>query len=222
MHRKHPNMNIFQQEAVALEYDRYYTTDWGKQVDRLEKAAIRELIKDITPGKMLEIGCGTGHWTAFFSGKGFQITAIDISPAMLAVARRKHLANVTFMEADAMQLPFADEAFDQVAAITTLEFCSDRDRVLSEMARILKHGGLLLAGCLNARSALGESKHQDPVLKHAQFMTREELVVHLSSLGDPRVLECVYLSREFEILDNTEKQDTVAGAFIAAAVEKCR
>jgi ubiquinone/menaquinone biosynthesis C-methylase UbiE len=213
-------MNIFQQETVAGEYDNYYASDWGRQVDRLEKAAIGALISDLAPGKMLEVGCGTGHWTAYFDAQGFQVTAIDQSPAMLAVAGRKHLAQVTFMEADVMQLPFADETFDQVAVITTLEFCSDVDRALAEMKRVLRHGGLLLAGCLNACSTLGVNKDHDPVFKYGQFMTRAELTGHLSILGEAAILECVHLSPEFSILDHTAKQDTVAPAFMAAAVVK--
>ena len=59
------NMNIFTDEKVAKEYDAYYSSALGEQIDRLERQAIQELLKSIKPGKMLEIGCGTGHWTSF-------------------------------------------------------------------------------------------------------------------------------------------------------------
>lgn len=213
-------MNIFTDEKIAQEYDAYYTSDQGKVIDDLEKQAIIELMKPINPGKMLEIGCGTGHWTELFSEMGFQITATDVSPAMMSQAKKKLIPNVIFLEADVCQLPFQDNYFDQVATITALEFCGNIQQAFSEIKRVLKPDGWLIIGSLNADSILGKTKDSDSVFKHAELMTKPEFERHLQTIGKPTIIESVFLSPEFEILDHSDKKHTAAGAFIAAAVQK--
>jgi ubiquinone/menaquinone biosynthesis C-methylase UbiE len=213
-------MNIFENEVIAQEYDAYYKTEQGKLVDELEKKAIRQLLAPVKPGCLLEIGCGTGHWTAFFSEQGFRITATDVSEAMLDLARKKQISNTTFMEADVLQLPFPDNHLDQVAAITALEFCGNIKQAFTEMKRVLKPGGWLVVGCLNSDSTLGKVKNQDPVFQHGHFMSKEELENHLLTIGKPELLECVRLSTGFQLLDGTKEEHSVAGVFMAAAVQK--
>jgi ubiquinone/menaquinone biosynthesis C-methylase UbiE len=213
-------MNIFQKKKVAHEYDSYYTTEQGKEIDALEKQAIQDLINPIIPGKLLEIGCGTGHWTSFFSQQGFQVTATDISEAMLQQIRAKSLPNVKLFNADVLQLPFPDDHFDQVAVITALEFCGNIPQAMSEIKRVLKPDGWLIAGCLNADSTLGKIKNQDPVYKHGDFMTQSILKKQLSSIGKPTITESVFLSSDLKLLDQQSSQPTIAGVFMAAVVQK--
>jgi demethylmenaquinone methyltransferase/2-methoxy-6-polyprenyl-1,4-benzoquinol methylase len=68
--------------------------------------------------------------------------AADFSPEMVAVARKKGVANA--MVADALQLPFADSSFDCVTVAFGLRNMADWDRALSEMARVLRDPGHLL------------------------------------------------------------------------------
>ncbi len=213
-------MNIFEKKEVAQEYDSYYTTEQGEEIDALEKQAIQDLINPIIPGKLLEIGCGTGHWTAFFSQQGFQVTAADISGAMLQQIRAKSLPNVKLLNADVLQLPFPDDHFDQVAVITALEFCGDIPQAISEIKRVLKSEGWLIAGCLNADSSLGKIKNHDPVYKHGDFMSQTILKKQLSKIGYPTITESVYLSSDLKLLDQRSSQTKVAGVFLAAVVQK--
>lgn len=213
-------MNIFTDEKIAQEYDAYYTSDQGKAIDDLEKQAIIELLQPLIPGNMLEVGCGTGHWTELFSEMGFQITATDVSTAMMAQAKNKLLQNVKIMEADVCQLPFPDNHFDQVTTVTALEFCGDIPLAFSEIKRVLKPSGWLIIGSLNADSMLGKTKDSDPVFMHAELMNKTEFEHHLQTIGKSVITESIFLSSEFEILDYSDKKYTVAGAFMAAAVQK--
>lgn len=213
-------MNIFVDEKIAQDYDIYYGTEQGKQIDKLEKQAILELLKPIEPGKMLEIGCGTGHWTSLFSESGFEITATDVSAPMMLQAKQKGISNVIFEEADVCQLPFPDNHFDQVAAITSLEFCGNIEKAFAEIKRVLKPGGWMIAGCLNANSTLGKIKDNDPVLKHGYFMNKQELANHLSTIGNPKIIECAHLAADFSILDDSEERNIVNGIFMAASAQK--
>ncbi len=215
-------MNIFAVKEVADEYDAYYQSEQGEKVDKLEKDAILKHISRITPGNLLEIGCGTGHWTAFFSEQGFQITATDVADEMMKFAKEKGIPNVKFQTADVLNLSFDDNSFDQLAVITALEFCGDIKKAFSEIHRVLKPGGWFIAGCLNANSTLGKVKDNDPVYKHGNFMTKAELTKHLKTIGNPNIIECVHLSADFQILDGTNDVNKAEGVFMAAAVQKIK
>src|SRR5215217_5929320 len=59
----------------------------------------------------LEVGCGPGHVTAMMAESGATVTGVDLVPAMIEMARRLH-PDIAFVEANAEQLPFADDTFD--------------------------------------------------------------------------------------------------------------
>jgi len=136
---------------IASRYDTWYQTPRGTMYDRLEKRAIDSLLPAASDGgKLLEIGCGTGHFSEHFASKGFEVTGVDISEPMVAVARQQNIRSGEFHVGDAERLPFTDGTFDVVAAITVLEFVCDPVSVVSEMVRCVKQpGGALILGVLN-------------------------------------------------------------------------
>jgi ubiquinone/menaquinone biosynthesis C-methylase UbiE len=97
-------------------------------------------------GDTLEIGIGTGRNLEFYPA-GTRLLGIDVSPAMLAIARRRarNLGRVIDVrQGDAQSLAFPDAWFDTV--VCTLVLCSvpDDRRTLGEVARVLKPGGRLV------------------------------------------------------------------------------
>jgi len=97
-------------------------------------------------GNTLEVAIGTGLNLPFYPAE-VQLTGIDFSPAMLELARQRadQLGSpVTLREADALDLPFPDECFDTVVATYALCAVPDEGRVVKEMSRVLRPGGLLL------------------------------------------------------------------------------
>jgi len=213
-------MNIYMDQLVAKNYDRYYQTGIGKFVDRVEKALIRKYLNQIFSCEMLELGCGTGHWTRFFCEEGFQVTAIDESGAMLEQARMKNIPNADFLKADAASLPFEDQRFSVISSVTMFEFVENVDRILDEIDRLLKPGGYLVAGWLNALSETAKSKDSDETFRHACFYTPAEIERLLARFGVPLLSYGVYYSSGFELLDGTKNQNTVQPAFIASLVQK--
>lgn len=81
-------MSIAQFDPVADNYDDWYETEIGHVADQLERAQAVKLFQP--PGmRVLEIGCGTGQYTAWLAGQGYQVTAVDISEKMMERAREK-------------------------------------------------------------------------------------------------------------------------------------
>jgi ubiquinone/menaquinone biosynthesis C-methylase UbiE len=160
--------------------------------DRLERRAIAELLLPVpNSGRLLEIGCGTGHWSEYFCNGGFDVTGVDISERMIAVARQKNVSRGTFEVADAERLPFADSAFDVSAAITTLEFVADPTRVVAEMVRCVKKpGGMLIVGALNRLSAYNQDRKRRAASMYASahLFSPVDLRGLLAPFGEPSIL----------------------------------
>jgi ubiquinone/menaquinone biosynthesis C-methylase UbiE len=215
-------MNVFLNPEVALSYDRYYETEEGRIVDALEKEIIRSFLEMTSGGKMLEVGCGTGHWTKYFldSKKFSEIIAIDSSEAMLEIAQRKILDKVCFELANAEKLPFNNNKFDVVVAITVMEFVNDIPLAFDEIYRVLRTGGCFIGGFLNQNSVLGEHKDKSEIFRTAHFFTEIELRSYLDRFGQPILKQCVYYSEDYKILDGSPTPFDYEGAFIGAFVKK--
>jgi demethylmenaquinone methyltransferase/2-methoxy-6-polyprenyl-1,4-benzoquinol methylase len=96
------------------------------------------------PGeKILDIAAGTGTSSAALAKSGADVTAADFSPGMIEVGRRRH-PGLTFVEADAMALPFDDNSFDAVTISFGLRNIEDPKKALNEMFRVMKPGGRLV------------------------------------------------------------------------------
>ncbi|MDA0229501.1 MAG: class I SAM-dependent methyltransferase [Proteobacteria bacterium] len=99
-------------------------------------------------GRVLEIACGTGISTEAARAaldRSVRITATDLNPPMLELARAKrgHLPGVDFSEADAQELPYPDATFDALFCQFGLMFLPDKAQGFREALRVLKPGGLL-------------------------------------------------------------------------------
>jgi ubiquinone/menaquinone biosynthesis C-methylase UbiE len=106
----------------------------------------REWVCSRAHGDVLEVAVGTGLNLAFYRSD-VRLTAVDLSPAMLAVARSRAAElgrEVDLREADAQALPFPDESFD--AVVCTLSLCNipDPQAAIGQMGRVLRPGGRLL------------------------------------------------------------------------------
>lgn len=106
---------------------------------------------DIKPGStVLDLCCGTGDWTLALSkavGSTGHVTGLDFSEGMLSVAKKKskinQLDNTSFVQGNAMDLPFEDNSFDYITIGFGLRNVPDAQHVLREMKRVVKPGGLI-------------------------------------------------------------------------------
>jgi ubiquinone/menaquinone biosynthesis C-methylase UbiE len=105
---------------------------------------------DLQFKRLLEIGCGTGHWLRQFVKWGSRpenVSGIDLLPGRLSRARQLCPPGVRLLTASAAQLPFSSESFDMVLQSTVFTSILDDDlktKAAAEMVRVLKPEGLIL------------------------------------------------------------------------------
>jgi SAM-dependent methyltransferase len=92
--------------------------------------------------RLLDLGCGPGIVTGLAAARGAAPVGVDVSPGMLAEARRRH-PDLDFMEADAVSLPVADGAFEACVGGFVLNHLPAPDAAAAELARALAPGGAL-------------------------------------------------------------------------------
>lgn len=99
------------------------------------------------PKRILDAACGSGDISILLARKfpEAQVIGLDAAPRMLTVARRKAagIGNVSFMEGDALALPFEDGSFDAVTISYGLRNLTDLRAGLAEFKRVTRKGGIV-------------------------------------------------------------------------------
>lgn len=125
----------------ALRYDRFMRKDQAAYGALY--AQIRPVVKDKT---VLELAAGTGLIAKNIVGEARHIEATDVSPEMIAEAKRdNHWKKLHFSVQDMFHLPYADGSFDVVIAANALHIVPEPEKALGEIRRVLKDDGVLIA-----------------------------------------------------------------------------
>jgi demethylmenaquinone methyltransferase / 2-methoxy-6-polyprenyl-1,4-benzoquinol methylase len=117
------------------------------QLDRLWRARVARILKPIlerSDALVLDLCCGTGDLAVALARAGSaRVIGADFAHTMLVQANAKGGAKMPFLEADALQLPFADASFDLLTAAFGFRNLANYEDGLKEMLRVLKPGGTL-------------------------------------------------------------------------------
>jgi len=103
---------------------------------------------------VLDVACGTGYGVGYLADKGSsEVVGVDISMEAVGYARERFSKDnkASFICADAIRLPFLDNAFDIVVSFETIEHIRQYRKFLAECRRVLKDGGLLICSTPNRR-----------------------------------------------------------------------
>ena len=135
----------------ALRYDAWFDSAWGRYAWRIETRAVLAALGPLAGRRVADIGCGTGRLLGILTSHGARAVGIDTDPGMLTLAATRG----PVVRADAHRLPLTDASMDAAITVATLEFTADPGQVLTEMARITRPGGRLVAAVLNPASLWG-------------------------------------------------------------------
>lgn len=129
-------------DALAADYDRRY------EARRYEGVGATLSATCPAGQRVLEVGCGTGHWLAQLEAGGCDVAGLEPSAAMLDKARARGL-RAALVQGHAESLPFADGAFDRVVCINAIHHFDDVAGFVEEARRVLRPGGALLSIALD-------------------------------------------------------------------------
>ena len=170
----------------------YYEDLWERLPDALtppdldiRMAFLRSGVR--TGDRALDLGCGTGEFTAALAQAGATVIGAEVARGAVARARARHPELDFRLVALAGPLPFADASFELVWTSEVIEHIADTARWLSEVRRVLAPGGRLLATTPShgrLRVLLGGIEHfSEPLGDHLHLYTRRSLRVLLEEFG---------------------------------------
>jgi len=170
-----------------IKYENWFNRPVGRYAQRAEKRLIGRFLQ-VKPGmRILDVGCGTGRFTADFLKQGAKVYGLDSSPEMVEYAGRIH-RGAEFIVGEAEALPYSENHFDAVVTITALEFVADPLKALIEIRRVLKPNGTLLVGILNRNNSWNVYRRLrgllgDPIWSRTHFFSGGELRGLLDKAG---------------------------------------
>jgi ubiquinone/menaquinone biosynthesis C-methylase UbiE len=113
------------------------------------------IVEHIPTGSFIaDLGCGDGYASSKLYQAGYRVVGVDLSEEMIGKAKNKEEKDqLTFLQADVTNLPFADETFTGLMAINSIEWTEQPLSALNEMKRVLKRNHLLCLGLLGPTAA---------------------------------------------------------------------
>jgi ubiquinone/menaquinone biosynthesis C-methylase UbiE len=130
--------------AWADTYDRHWLNHF--LFEPSHELLLKQL-REITPGRALDIGCGTGEFAARLAARGWEAFALDLCEPMVLQARTKAASIgrvVSVTVGDSEHLPFATGSLDLVTCANSFHHYPHQAKVVREMFRVLQPGGRLL------------------------------------------------------------------------------
>jgi len=190
-------------------YDRVADEWWADEVRWIRT------LKNLVPGRLkwfdrhidwrgkavLDLGCAGGFMAEALAARGAIVTGIDPAPEAIEAARRHARSSglpITYDTGVGEALPYAAAVFDAVVCVDVLEHVSDLNKVLSEIARVLRPGGMFLFDTIN----------RNPLSRFATITVAENILGLLPrGTHDPRLF-----IKPHELRQSLTKAGFIAGS----------
>jgi SAM-dependent methyltransferase len=147
----HVRRNRMHWDRISPEYAERAPQAWASREETwgiwgLPERDLRAL-PEVADKDVVELGCGTGYWSAWLTRRGARVVGLDNSWRQLQTAqalRREHGLAISFIHADAEQAPLRDASFDVALSEYGASLWCDPYRWIPEAARLLRPGGELV------------------------------------------------------------------------------
>lgn len=138
---------------------KYWKNKWiGREKESVNNFARRsfEKIKNKGFKTLLDLGCGDGRDSIYFSGKGFSVTAVDFSESGIAKLKSLNIKNIHCLQKDIKKINFPQSSFDVIYAHLSLHYFDDKTttRIFQKLLKILRKGGYIFVKCKSTEDPL--------------------------------------------------------------------
>ncbi|GAB3265127.1 class I SAM-dependent methyltransferase [Nocardioides dilutus] len=134
------------------------------------RALVRRLMRDVPPGRAVDVGPGPGGNAAVLRDLGWQVTGVELTEVGARLCAERGLDVV---RGDATRLPVADQSVDLVMSTDVWEHVEDHEAVAAESFRVLRTGGRLLVA---VPAGMDMWSGHDVALGHVRRYERQELL----------------------------------------------
>jgi ubiquinone/menaquinone biosynthesis C-methylase UbiE len=211
------------QEDIVKTYESWYTGKY-KRADKLEKTLLLKSLKTLEPVEsLLEIGCGTAHFTRWFESEGLKCYGLDLSTLMLEEAKTLWPDGSLF-QGESSRLPFKDKIVDVVVFIACMEYMPNPIRVLEEASRIARKG--IIIGLMNKwslptlRRIIQVRMNKNPYYRNAKFYSILNIKETLKHALDDKYTISLWSTTVFsKIFGDLESSHFPFGAFLVIAIK---
>ena len=175
----------------------------GKPVDRALYGCFAELVRELAGAGLAvgDVGCGPGHISRYLAGLGLTVVGVDLSPAMVRVARLRH-PHLRFEVGTFADLPAGDaEWAGAVSPYSIIHLDRDgRRAAFAELARVIAPGGWLLVSfhVADEHGGPGEARHVEELWETPVDLT--------FSLLDPAQVTADLAAAGFAVMSRTDRE----------------
>lgn len=158
-------------------------------------AMLQHVPENLAGFHVLDAGCSAGWYSNQLSGRGAQVTAVDISPEMVSITKKQLGDRVEVLCLDLEKpLPFGDQSFDYIVSSLTLHYLKDWPSAFAEFNRVLKPGGSFLLSIHHPLTDL-------QLLDKAQYFSTELIVDEWNKAG--KTYEVPFYRRPLSVVFNS-------------------
>jgi len=211
------------QEDIVKTYESWYSGKY-KRAGKLEKILLKKLLETLEPVEsLLEVGCGTAHFTRWFESMGLKCCGLDLSPLMLKEAKVLW-PDGPLCQGESSHIPFKDKSFDVLAFIACMEYMPNPVEVLREAARVARKG--IIIGLMNkwslptVRRIIQVKMNKNPYYKNARFYSILDMKTKLKDAFNNESTIPFWSTTVFsKIFGDLESSHFPFGAFLGISVK---
>src|SRR3989344_3762249 len=126
---------------VANWYHEHVSESDDTYHEKVIKPNLLRVLGDVKGKSVLDVACGQGFFSRALASEGAHVTAADIAPELIAIAKKLGPASITYLVAPASRMPLPDSSFDAAVCVLALQNIKDLSGALAQVSHVLKQGG---------------------------------------------------------------------------------